>query len=174
LKINVVSFVSLPLKFENDRRKRALEEIQDVVNQSDRTFLYDMNKISETEGTENMEFKSVLYASQAILGQAVKKLCNMMEGPFFSTLVKDSYTIAYASDADSPAAVRAAMNMGMFGEEPPSGKVVVCSDAKLTDNEKTQISHDVTVRTAVYPEIVSGNGEGRGVLLFIPLSFRRH
>jgi cell division protein FtsZ len=108
-----------------------------------------------------------------MMKEAIVRIYDMLEGPFFSTLSEKVYTIAYRSSNDPVAAALSAMDEYLFDADPKYGKIIATSDSRIGSADAETISGTIGNMTGIIPEVVSGGeGEVHGMLLFIPISYR--
>ncbi|MCL2032277.1 MAG: hypothetical protein FWG96_03290 [Methanomassiliicoccaceae archaeon] len=168
----MISVVSIPMPFEARRRETALKQMKKVIQISDRTILFDIGKMPSRGGGSLPISKAVSLADE-MMKEAVVRIHDMLEGPFFSTLSEKVYTIAYRSSSDPVDAVVSAMDEYLFDADPRYGKIIATSDSEIGKADSEAITKAIGNATGILPEIVPGRGkEGHGILLFIPISYR--
>ena len=168
----MISVVSIPMHFETRRRETAVGQMKKIIQISDRTILFDIGKMPSRGGGPLPINKAILMADE-LMKEAVVRIFGMLDGPFFSTLTEKVYTIAYRASNDPVEAALSAMDEYLFDADPHYGKIIVTSDAKIGRADAEAISTAIGNRTGIIPEVNSGKeGEGHGVLLFIPISYR--
>lgn len=169
---NLISVVSIPMPFETVRRETAIRQMKKVIQISDRTILFDIGKMP-SRGGGSLPISMAISSADEMMKEAIIRIHNMLNGPFFSTLSEKVYTIAYRSSKDPPKAVSNAMNEHLFDADPNYGKMIVTSDSKINRIDSDTIRKEVSDATGILPEIVSGEGdEVHGIMLFIPISYR--
>ena len=169
----MISVVSIPMPFETLRRETAVRQMKKIIQISDRTILFDIGKVP-IRGGGSMQVSKAISMADEMMKEAVVRIFDMLEGPFFSTLSEKVYTIAYRSSHDPVKAAESAMNEYLFDADPRYGKIVATSDAEISGADAEEIREKIANITGIIPEIVSGNRkEGvHGILLFIPISYR--
>jgi cell division protein FtsZ len=167
----LISAVSIPMPFEGTRRDNAMSQMKKIIQISDRTILFDIGKMPQ-RGGGSLTINEAISLADEIMKEAVVRICDMLDGPFFSTLSERVYTIAYRSSKDPVNGVRAAMDEWLFDADPSYGKIIVTSDSKIGRTDAETISKNIADKTGIIPEIVSdGEGETHRILLFIPISY---
>jgi cell division protein FtsZ len=169
--MKLISVVSVPMPFEADRRKRAMTQMKEVLRLSDRTVLLDIGKIPDL-GVGDMQISTAISSADEIMKEAIVRCAEMLNGPIFSLFSEKAYTIAYSALIDPVKTVRSAMEMSMFDVDPNYGKIIVSTDGKLSKQDEEEVIKAIGDRTGIVPDIVAGSGDGRGMLLFIPMSYR--
>ena len=168
----MISVVSLPMHFEGARRDNATEQMKRIIQIADRTILFDIEKMPSRGGGSLTISKAISLADE-MMKEAIVRIVEMLEGPFFSTLSEKVYTIAYRSSKDPVKAVVKAMEEHLFDADPRYGKIIVTSDLRIGSADADAISAEIGNSTGIIPEIVSGTAEGEEhrILLFIPVSY---
>ena len=167
----MISAVSLPMKFEGARRENAMSQMKKIIQSSDRTILFDIDKMPLRGGGSLTISKAVSLADE-MMKEALVRMYEMLDGPFFSTLSERVYTIAYRSSNDPVEAAMAAMDEYLFDADPRYGKIIVTSDSRINKADAESISRSIGDKTGIIPEIVSGGeGDTHRILLFIPISY---
>jgi len=168
----MISVVSIPMHFEGPRRETAMRQMRRIIQISDRTILFDIDKMPARGGSSLPINKAIAMADE-MMKEAIVRIYNMLEGPFFSTLSEKVYTIAYRSSPDPAEAAIAAMDEYLFDADPTYGKIIVTSDSIINKADSGNISTAIGNMTGIIPEVVPGRGEeDHGILLFIPISYR--
>lgn len=168
--LRAVSAVVLPFPFEAERRARAVAQLEHVVKGSDRTVVADLGLLGNVTG--DTAFKDFIDISGRILGRAVLSIARMTRGPFESLLTAKSYTMAYSESLDPVSAVSSAMKSPLCHTDPAGGKIIVSADNDFLSGDGSAVRTAICDRTGIMPELVVGNGAGRGMLLFIPMTYR--
>ncbi|AIZ57056.1 cell division protein FtsZ 1 [Candidatus Methanoplasma termitum] len=167
----LISVVSIPMPFEGVRRDNAMSQMKKIIQISDRTIIFDIGKMPQ-RGGGSLTINEAISLADEMMKEAIVRICEMLDGPFFSTLSERVYTIAFRSSKDPVKGVLAAMDEHLFDADPNYGKIIVTSDAKISRADKEAISKTIGDKTGIIPEIVSGNhGDDHRVLLFIPISY---
>ena len=169
----MISVVSIPMPFEESRRETAMKQMKHVIKISDRTILFDIGKMP-SRGGGSLPINRAISMADEMMKEAIVRIHDMLDGPFFSTLSEKVYTIAYRSSNDPVAAVMSAMEEYLFDADPSYGKIIATSDAVIKKDEADEISERICDQTGILPEVLSGRSEGEehGILLFIPISYR--
>jgi cell division protein FtsZ len=169
----MISVVSIPMPFEASRRETALRQMQRIIQISDRTILFDIGKMP-SRGGGPLPINKAISMADDMLKEAIVRICEMLEGPFFSTLSEKVYTISYRSSKDPVRASISAMDEYLFDADPRYGKIIVTSGTRMTRADSDAISEAIGNMTGIIPEVVQGKKEGddHGILLFIPISYR--
>lgn len=172
LNARLISVVSIPMPFETERRKTAIRQMKKIIQISDRTILFDIGKMP-SRGGDALPINKAIASADEMMKEAIVRMHDMLEGPFFSTLSEKVYTIAYRRQIDPVKATSLAMNEYLFDADPCYGKIIATSDSKINRADMEAISTEIGNATGIMPEIVPGQGEeGHGMLLFIPISYR--
>lgn len=169
-----VAVVMIPFVFEPERRKRALAEAEALVAAADRVIVMDMERLACFG--EGMSLSAALAAADSMAAQAAVTLARLFDTvPVFSIMSQHVYSFSYASSRDLLEAVIRAKNAPLFDLDPDAGKLIICPDAALSTVEIDRLSLNVTNIAGIVPEIIPGpvGASGRGVLVFMPTSFRR-
>ena len=168
----MISAVGIPMPFEVLRRETAIRQMEHIIQISDRTILFDIGKVP-SRGGGSLPISKAISMADEMMKEAIVRMCDLLEGPFFSTLSEKVYTIAYRSSYDPVSAVMSAMDEYLFDADPSYGKIIVTSGSRIGSADAEDISTKIGNRTGIIPEIVSGkDGEHHDVLLFIPISYR--
>jgi len=168
----MISAVSIPMPFEASRRETALRQMRRVIQISDRTILFDIGKVP-SRGGGSLPISKAISLADEMMKEAIVRMYDMLEGPFFSTLSEKVYTIAYRAGGDPVKAAVSAMNEYLFDADPGYGKIVATSDSAIGRSDAEAISTTIGNMTGIIPEVVPGKeGEGHGIMLFIPISYR--
>jgi cell division protein FtsZ len=171
-KARMVSVVSIPMPFEKTRRETAVRQMKKIIQISDRTILFDIGKMP-MRGGDSLPISKAISLADEMMKEAIVRIYDMLEGPFFSTLSEKVYTIAFRSSNDPVKAATSAMNEYLFDADPGYGKIIATSDSKIGRADMKAISETIGSRTGIMPEIVCGKNEGdHNVMLFIPISYR--
>ena len=168
----MISAVSIPMPFEASRRETAMRQMRHIIRISDRTILFDIGKVP-ARGGGSLPINKAISMADEMMKEAIVRMYDMLEGPFFSTLSEKVYTIAYRSSDDPVSAVMSAMDEYLFDADPSYGKIIVTSGSRIGSADAEDISGRIGNRTGIIPEIVSGKKEeDHDILLFIPISYR--
>ena len=169
----MISVVSLPMHFEGSRRENAFEQMKRIIQIADRTILFDIEKMP-SRGGGSLTINKAISLADEMMKESIVRICEMLDGPFFSTLSEKVYTIAYRSSKDPVKAVVKAMEEHLFDADPRYGKIIVTSDLRIGPADAEAISREIGNSTGIIPEIISGKAEGEEhrILLFIPISYR--
>ncbi|MDR0309806.1 MAG: hypothetical protein LBH88_03515 [Candidatus Methanoplasma sp.] len=168
----MISVVSIPMPFETLRRETALKQMKEVIRISDRTILFDIGKMP-SRGGGSLPISKAISLADEMMKEAVVRIHDMLEGPFFSTLSEKVYTIAYRQSNDPVKAVMSAKDECLFDADPRYGKIIVTSDSEISRADAENISRTIGDTTGIIPEIVTGKGtEDHRIMLFIPISYR--
>ncbi len=170
--MKIIAVVLLPFVAEGgDRRKRALEELNDLTAFADRIIVMDMQQVVPLG--QDMKASEVLQAADLLAAEAAVTVARLYEtAPFFSTFSQEAYSFSYGAGADLVTAVRTAMARPLYELDPSAGKMVVCPEAVLAPDQAEAVSTAVADLTGIIPEVISGRGTGSGVMVFMPISFR--
>ncbi|MDR2846085.1 MAG: hypothetical protein LBV63_02265 [Candidatus Methanoplasma sp.] len=169
--IRLISVVSVPMPFEVARRERAMTQMKEILRLSDRTVLLDVGKIPDL-GVSDMQISTAISSADEMMKEAIVRCSEMLNGPFFSLFSEKVYTVAYSSVIDPVKAANSAMGTSMFDVDLNYGKIIVSTDGKLPKSDEEEVIKTIGDRTGIVPDVVAGNGEGQGMLLFIPMSYR--
>jgi cell division protein FtsZ len=168
----MISVVSIPMPFETQRRETAIKQMKKIIQISDRSILFDIGKMPSRGGSSMPVSKAIAMADEMMM-EAIVRIYEMLEGPFFSTLSEKVCTIAFRTSNDPVEAAVLAMGEYLFDADPRYGKIIVTSDAMLGKRDVEAIAMAISNTTGIIPEIVAGNKvDGYGILLFIPISYR--
>jgi Cell division GTPase len=168
----MISVVSIPMSFEKERRTRAIRQMEKVIEISDRTVLFDIDRMPSMGGGP-LKISDAIRSADEMMKEAIERAANMLEGPFFSTLSKNVYTVAYSAGGDPARTALIAMDHYLFDTNPDRGKVIVTSDSVISGSEEETIMGSICDRTGIMPEVISGREtNGHGIMLFIPISSR--
>ena len=168
----MISVVSIPMHFETHRRETAFRQMKKIIQISDRTILFDIGKMP-SRGGGSLPISKAISMADELMKEAIVRICDMLEGPFFSTLSEKVYTISYRLSNDPLKAAVWAMDEYLFDADPRYGKIIVTSDSKMGKADTDAISATIGNMTGIIPEVVSGKEtEDHGILLFIPISYR--
>lgn len=171
LGVKAVSAVCIPMSFEAERRARALAQLEDVINGSDRTIVIDLDHLGNVSGPET-PFKDLVSAVDRLMNEAVLRIVQMTKGPFLSLFTAKSYTAAYSSSPDYVGALSSVLESGLYDTDPAGGKIIISTDSKLDSGEELRIRGALCNKTGIMPEIVAKKGgSGQGMLLFIPMIY---
>lgn len=168
-----VAVVMIPFAFEPERRQRALAEAEALAAAADRVIVMDMERLARFG--EGMPLQAALAAADSLAAQAAVTLARLFDTvPVFSVMSQHVYSFSYASHQDPLEAVVRAKNAPLFDLDPDAGKLIICPDAALSAVDSDRLSLNVTNFAGIVPEIISGpaGAGGRGVLVFMPTSFR--
>ena len=172
LKMKMVSVVSIPMSFEEERRAYAMRQLGKVTEISDRTIVFDIERMPDMGGG-GMMISQAIDCTNEMMREAMLRVTNMLDGPFFSLLSEKAYTVAYATGSDPAEASIRALESTFFETDISRGKIIVTSDSIISRSEEEAVMKEICDRTGIMPEVVSGEfEEGHGMLLFIPISFR--
>jgi len=168
----MISAVSIPMHFETQRREAAFRQMKKIIQISDRTILFDIGKMP-SRGGGSLPINKAISMADELIKEAIIRMYDMLDGPFFSTLSEKVYTIAYRTSKNPVDAAMWAMDEYLFDADPHYGKIIVTSDSKIGRSDAEVISETICNKTGIAPEVVSGKEEeGHGILLFIPISYR--
>ena len=168
----MISAVSIPMHFEEQRRETAIRQMKKVIQISDRTILFDIGKMP-SRGGGSLPINKAISMADELMKEAIVRMYGMLDGPFFSTLSEKVYTIAYRTSNNPTDAAVWAMNEYLFDADPSYGKIIVTSDSKISKSDSEVIALTIGNTTGIIPEIVPGkDGEDHGIMLFIPISYR--
>jgi len=168
----MISAVSIPMHFETLRREAAFRQMKKIIQISDRTILFDIGKMP-SRGGGSLPINKAISMADELMKEAIIRMYDMLDGPFFSTLSEKVYTIAYRSSYNPVSAAMWAMDEYLFEADPNYGKIIVTSDSKIGRGDAEAITETICNKTGIAPEVISGKGEeGHGMLLFIPISYR--
>ncbi len=164
-----VSLVSIPMSFEDVRRKKALNTLTKLEKISDCVIVLDMDSL--TSIVPNMNFDTVIETTDKIMCKTAVRLEELMKGPFFSYLPAIYYTFAYGKSNDPLTAVKNAKMAPLFSDT-KMGKVLIHLDSKVSREDRDDIVDYLANTYGVVPELVSGSEEKEitEAILFIPIS----
>ena len=166
---SVVSLVGVPMKFEEGRRGRAMDALPELVVQSDRLFILDVDTIFNMNIHRRSHF--LFNAIDSSISFAAHGLYDAMEGPFFSTFTQKVYTFAYSSELDPADAVNKALDSTMFESDPAGGKLIVLVGSGFGRAEVDSVYGTVVGMSGIMPDIVKRSDcEDTKVLVFLPVS----
>jgi len=169
-KARFISVVSIPMASEKERSSTARTQMREIIQLSERTIIFDMDKVFNEGG--DMIFNRLLLATDRLISQAIERLAEMLEGPFFSMFSERVYTVAYASSLDPVCSVQAALSSYFFDTDPNYGKIIVNTDSKFTNIDKVDISEALCNKTGILPEVIVGKvQDSYGMMLFFPISY---
>jgi Cell division GTPase len=168
----MISVVSIPMSFEKERRTRAVLQMEKVIEMSDRTVMFDIDRMP-TMGGGPLKISDAIRSADEMMKEAIERVVNMLDGPFFSTLSKSVYTVAYSAGEDPANTALIAMDLCLFETDPGRGKIIVTSDSVISGAEEDMIMRLICDRTGIMPEVFQGREtNGHGMMLFIPISSR--
>jgi cell division protein FtsZ len=171
LKLRSVAVVGLPFSFETDRREKALGQLNNVIRAADRTLIFDMDRA--LDAVEEPDIKALLEKTNRLMCDAMKRVSEMMEGPFLSLFTEKAYTVSYDDSKDPEKAAKYGMIKGFTDSDPSHGKIIVSTDSEFTDADHDMICDAICDQTGILPEIVPRkNGTGYGMMEFIPIAYR--
>lgn len=164
-----VAVVGLPLIFESSRRQAALDQLNNIVSNADRTLIVDMNMI-DLSGTNF--FSTAIDETNRIMCDAIERLCRMIDGPFFSLFYEKAYTISYHDGLDPEKTAIIALNSGFVDANPDHGKIIINVDDKFSSTDCNMILRSVCDRTGIMPDLVHDKEGTSGMMMFIPIAYR--
>ncbi len=167
----VVSIVGIPMGFEPDRRKRAFDCLDILVDSSDRTILFDMDTVLKlTSGGLDLKIDAIFRISALATSYAVNCLAHLVEGPFFSTFPEKVYTFSYQADIDPAVAVENALESSTFPTDPAVGKVIIFVSSAFGPAQMESIFETVVSNTGITPDIIKRDDrEDTRVAVFLPV-----
>jgi len=172
LGIKAIAVIGIPMNFEVERHKKALSQLKEIVDITDRTILFDMNKLEDIGGGP-FKLESVLFATDEILCEAMIRINDVLDGPFFSTFTERIYSVSFAASDDMRVASLKAMKSALFAADPNYGKIVISVKNELSEPEKTLIRDTVCGKTGIVPDLITtGEGDVHEIMFFIPISYR--
>lgn len=172
LKKMAIAVVGIPFSVEASRRKAALGQLQDVILSADRTIIFDMDRTIVAVGGDT-DVSGILGKINVLMCDAICRISELMDGPFFSLFSEKAYTVAYANSADPEKAALNAINNGYTDTDPSHGKIIIDTDSEFWPQDIELISGAVCNRTGILPEVVSRKkGKGTGMMMFIPIAYR--
>ena len=162
----VVSVVGLPL--EEVRRERAMRALPEILDSSDRVIILDMT--ANCRIYPDLKAHRVMNLISSVITFTARSMASLMEGPFFSTFYKKTYTVAYTTDIDPSSAVQRATQASMFDTDPDNGKMVVMVSSGFGTAQIESIYSAVVDMTGIIPDIVKRDDrEDTKVLVFLPV-----
>jgi len=140
---------------------------------ADRVIVMDMQRIIEIGGSEYVAGDAI-EAAEGLFCNAVIRIAGLLDTiPFMSTFTQKTYSFSYDDSGTLDRSVDSAMTHPMYDVDPGDGKMIICCDSSVPDKELELAGDSVTSRTGIRPETINGTGvEGRGVTVFMPISFR--
>lgn len=171
MNVRSISIVSLPFVSDKGRRETAYRQFREISKLSDYTVVIDMNRIASI-GFPDIRFTEVLETVNDTMALAVHHLRDMLAGPFRSLMSSKVYSIARATSSNPTDCAERALAACFYPADVGTAKIVIVSDSSLNLDDREAIALAVCNRTGILPEVVSESGEGQGLLLFIPISFR--
>ncbi len=162
----VVTIVGLPL--EEGRRGRAMAAVPEISEVSDRMIVLDMAMNSKIYPDLRIHRVMNLIANTVMF--TTRNIAWLMEGPFFSTFSKKTYTVAYTTDIDPSGAVSRATDASMFDTDPSFGKMIVLVSSEFGTAQIESVYSTVVNMTGIIPDIVKRKDrEDTKVLVFLPV-----
>ncbi len=163
----MLAVIGIPFSFETSRRGRARRQLRRIAATADRTVVFDMDRLTGVIGG-SVGVSEALDRTAELMRDAVRRLAELMEGPFSSLFTEKVYTVAYAGSPD-PDAVAAALEKGYSSGDPAHGRIVIHAGS----GDHGRIAREVCDRTGIYPEVVRSRGSsGPGMMMFIPIACR--
>lgn len=166
----VVSVVCIPMSFEADRRARALNQLSNVIKISDRTIVIDMDHLGNVVKGD-IPFRDVMTSVDALISEAISRIAQMTQGPFYSIFTARTYTTAYSQSVDPGKAAEQAINSRLFDTDPTEGKIVAIVDSGFSRDDEEIVRTVLSNMTGIVPEVTRERGKGKGTFLFIPMVF---
>ncbi len=161
-----VSVICVPMEFEG-RDKKAYDSMRELIGCTDRTVQIDLD--TAAAGSPSSSFEEVIASADRTARDAICRIAEMMDGPFFSIFVEKAYTLTAVGDGKPEEKVPEAMKKPLFRSDPAYGKAVIHADRETYRFRKT-ISDEVCSMTGIIPEIIES---GRaGTMVFIPVPYR--
>lgn len=168
----LISVVSIPMAFEKGRRDTAIRQMKEVIRISNRTILFDIDKMP-VRGGNSLPISAAISMADEMMKEAIMRINEMLNGPFFSNLTEKVYTIAFKNSDDPVDAVKKAMREYLYDADPNYGKIIATSDSRIKKNDADDIRREISDITGIMPEVVCGEGSGdHRIMLFIPISYR--
>lgn len=173
LKMPFISVISMPWKFETDRRRLASREIPEVQKVSDRSFLMDIECANEFGGAP-VNMGRAIEGAELLMEHAAVKVASLAETtPFLSLMSSRCYTYSYGSEPSLLSSVEQAIAFPLHPADPVGKKLIICPDVPVSDLERELVVKAVTDQTGLCPDFVQGDmKEGRGAFIFLPISCR--
>ncbi len=166
----VVSFVGIPMQFENERRQRAFEALDDILDVTDRLVIFDMGAVV-SGASGNPKFRQFIKVSEYATIYALECLAQLIEGPFFSTFVEKVYTFSYMVDMDPAVAVDSALGASVFPTDPALAKIIVFVSSDFGPAQTERIFDTVVSKTGITPDIVKREDrDDTRVAVFLPVN----
>jgi len=161
-----VSVICAPMEFEG-RGRKAYESLAEMMGHADRVVQIDLDLVAS--GSPSSSFDEVIAVADRIAGEAICRIAEIMEGPFFSIFTEKAYTVAQVRDGAPEEKVPEAMTDPLWKSDPAYGKAVIHADA-ATYRMRKEVNDEVCSMTGIIPEIAES---GRpGTMVFIPVPFR--
>ena len=169
--MNLISVVSVPMSFEAKRRAFAMLQMRKVIEISNRTIIFDIERMPDMGGS-GMKISEAINSTNEMMKEAMARIITMLNGPFFSLLSEKVYTVAYATGSNPVEASERALSTTFFEANLSHGKIIVTSDSIMSRSEEDEVSRRICDITGIMPEVVHGDyAEGHGMMLFIPISY---
>ena len=171
LNIPFMSVVSIPWKFETDRRGQASAALRKLLEVSDRLFLADTDRVNEF-GNAPEGVARALEGAELLMGHAAAEAARLMETtPFLSLMSSRCYTYSYGCEPSLAGSVEMALSFPLYPADPVGKKLIICPDSQAADLEREMAVKAVTDRTGLCPDFVQGSMEGStGAFIFLPIS----
>ncbi len=171
-KVLSIAVVGIPFSEEASRREMALEQLQGIIRNADRTLVFDMDRLRMAMGGNVLIFDAISMVN-SIVCNAICRMTECIKGPFFSVFSEKVYTISFVEHSDSDSSLLSAMCSSLISADPSHGKIVVSLDPESQEIDKEGLSLTICNKTGIVPELISSNIENsRGLVLFIPIAYR--
>lgn len=175
VKSTVVMFCTLPFSFESERRARAIKALSELDPDRTNVFIFDIQK-TLVGGILPENCDSSLRSTYVCAAQILGFILRLLESaPFFSYFTSPHYTMALGSGNGFTEAISDALEHPFFETSAGCGKILAFTEIHIGEQERGQAMEKLAIRGNAIPEIISCSGLGEDkVLLFIPISSRRH
>lgn len=152
----VVSVLGIPMEMEQDRRKRGVDVLPEIVSQSDCSLVFDLQKIMDifTEFYMDRKFDFFFKMADRMIVLSMNSIIHCLVGPFFSTFTEKLYAFASFSDILAMNAVRRAWGLMTYDNNTDKGSCVIMISSHLSSAEAEDIPNRFVMEYGIMPEIV--------------------
>ena len=162
--------LTVPFAFEDKRRAAVLEVLPEIASKADRLFVADLQYSGILT---NMVADDAINAVDGLTRIAVRIVAELLGRiPFFSTFSSDVYSFARGYSTDVIGAYEEAASSPRFSPDFAGKQPVLYLDSAVDDEVADALKSHILNRIGKMPELIFGNGTGKGITVFAPISLR--
>jgi cell division GTPase FtsZ len=152
----VVSVLGIPFEMEQDRRKRALDNLSDVVALSDCSLVFDMQIAlkNSMEVYKDRNFDFFLKIIDRMIMMSIDSVISCLEGPFFSVFKEKLYSFSSTNDVLPRNAAQTAMRTLLFDDSTFKDSCILTVSSHLSTAEIDDLRDFIAREFGILPDII--------------------